>query len=39
MVSAILTGNVPKVMRVVPRSRNIEALLLFFVLGINAYEL
>lgn len=39
MVSAILTGNVPKVMRVVPRSRNIEALLLFFVFGINAYEL
>ena len=39
MVSAILTGTVPKVMRVVPRSRNIEAILLFFVFGINAYEL
>ena len=39
MVSAILTGTAPKVMRVVPRSRNIEALLLFFVFGINAYEL
>ena len=29
----------PRVMRVVPRNRNIEALLLFFVFGINAFEL
>jgi cell division protein FtsW (lipid II flippase) len=39
MVDAILTGRVPKTMRVVPRNRNIEALLLFFVFGINAYEI
>lgn len=29
----------PRVMRVVPRNRNIEALLLFFVFGINAFEI
>jgi cell division protein FtsW (lipid II flippase) len=39
MVSAILNGTMPRVMRVVPRNRNIEALLLFFVFGINAFEL
>jgi cell division protein FtsW (lipid II flippase) len=39
MVSAILNGTMPRVMRVVPRSRNIEALLLFFAFGINAFEL
>jgi cell division protein FtsW (lipid II flippase) len=39
MVSPILTGTMPKVMRVVPRNRNIEGLLLFFVFGINAFEL
>lgn len=31
--------NALKIARVVPRSRNIEAALLFFALGINAYEL
>jgi cell division protein FtsW (lipid II flippase) len=39
MVSAILNGTMPRVMRVVPRNRNIEALLLFFAFGINAFEL
>lgn len=39
MASAILNGTMPRVMRVVPRNRNIEALLLFFVFGINAFEL
>jgi len=29
----------PKIRRVVPRSRNIEAVLLLFVAGINAFEL
>ena len=31
--------SMPRVMRVVPRNRNIEALLLFFVFGINAFEI
>ncbi|MEY4742323.1 MAG: hypothetical protein RL672_1073 [Actinomycetota bacterium] len=31
--------NIAKIVRVVPRLRNIEALLLIFVLGINAFEL
>ncbi len=34
-----LTQSIPKILRVVPRNRNIEALLLIFALGLYAFEL
>jgi len=33
------TSSIRRIVRVVPRSRNIEAMLLFFAFGINAFEL
>jgi cell division protein FtsW (lipid II flippase) len=33
------SANIRRIVRVVPRSRNIEAMLLLFALGMNAYEL
>ena len=34
-----ITMNIGRLIRVVPRSRNIEAILIFFVLGLYAFEL
>jgi len=34
-----LTQSIPKILRVVPRNRNIEAMLLIFALGLYAFEL
>jgi cell division protein FtsW (lipid II flippase) len=34
-----VAANLPKIVRVIPRNRNIEALLLLFAIGINAFEL
>ena len=31
--------NLPKIVRVIPRNRNIEAMLLFFASGLYAFEL
>ena len=33
------TINISRIVRVVPRNRNIEAILLLFAIGINAFEL
>ncbi|MFM1984331.1 MAG: hypothetical protein RL723_766 [Actinomycetota bacterium] len=38
-MSNLLTGAIPKIVRVIPRNRNIEALLLLFAVGLNAFEL
>lgn len=34
-----LTNAIPKIIRVIPRNRNLEALMLIFAVGLNAYEL
>lgn len=38
-MSNLNTQALPRIMRVVPRSRNIEAVLLIFAVGLNAFEL
>jgi cell division protein FtsW (lipid II flippase) len=38
-VTNLLTGALPKIVRVIPRNRNIEAMLLLFAVGLNAFEL
>jgi cell division protein FtsW (lipid II flippase) len=39
MTNSNATVNIARIVRVVPRNRNIEALLLIFAIGINAFEL
>jgi len=38
-MSNLLTGALPKIVRVIPRNRNIEAMLLLFASGLFAFEL
>jgi cell division protein FtsW (lipid II flippase) len=38
-MTSLLTGALPKIVRVIPRNRNIEAMLLLFAVGLNAFEL
>jgi cell division protein FtsW (lipid II flippase) len=35
----VASSVVPKIVRVIPRNRNLEALMLIFAVGLNAYEL